>query len=398
MPAATVAKNQACPECGATVVDVAGFIAWCTTCDWNVDPSPQRDTRGFFSRRAARGSERAARRLASLLFGAFGVLALGFGLWVPFRLFIGTFLLAVALYAQPFRRRSPHYVGPLYLRPEEAPTLYALVGRVADALGAPKPDRIGIDWRYNASFGRRPGAKRGLVLGASLWTVLSPPERVSIIGHELGHSLNGDQRRKRPVRLAIVSLAHWHSLFRPEGSRGPLRHAPGLSGTLAAIVLPLVLVPLAVITYGLAWALRVVGARHGMASEYYADELGARAAGPGAAASCLEKFLVGRVCTDFVLHTARFGKPGDLWISLKQFADDIPATEIERQRRIGRLRLPSIDSEHPPSQLRADVLMSKPPFPALVRTTDAEQNAIDMELAPAMLEVARRLHTRVTVG
>src|SRR5690349_6474560 len=96
-------------------------------------------------------------------------------------LFPGRILILLAVEMRPRFGRLPKYAT--VLTRDEAPALYALVDRVAEAAGAPVPHVICLDEdRFNASSGayglRR---RRVLRLGLPLWQVLAPEQRVALL-------------------------------------------------------------------------------------------------------------------------------------------------------------------------------------------------------------------------
>lgn len=79
--------------------------------------------------------------------------------------------------------------------PHDEPDLWALVGSVADALGAPLPQRLSIDASPNASF-RRTGRTRRteLRLGVPLLVTLDRPTLEAVVAHELAHAMQLNER------------------------------------------------------------------------------------------------------------------------------------------------------------------------------------------------------------
>jgi hypothetical protein len=102
---------------------------------------------------------------------------------------------------------------------EQAPTLYRLIEQVATTVGAPMPDIITVDSRFNASAGalglRR---RRVLCIGLPLWGPLPPQQRVALLGHELGHFVNGDVRRGPLTQIPLNTLGSLADLLRPTGT------------------------------------------------------------------------------------------------------------------------------------------------------------------------------------
>lgn len=83
------------------------------------------------------------------------------------------------------------------LRPEDEPTLFALVERVCRALGAPMPKRIDVDLQLNASAAHRRGLLSlvgndlVLTIGLPLAAGLSVEQFAGVLAHEFGHFTQG---------------------------------------------------------------------------------------------------------------------------------------------------------------------------------------------------------------
>jgi Zn-dependent protease with chaperone function len=94
--------------------------------------------------------------------------------------------------------------------------LYGIADEVARSVGAPAVDEIRVGDTFNASFSlvgwRR---KRVMCLGLPLFSILTPQERVALIGHELGHCVNGDITRTLVVDTAINTLVDWYGILHP---------------------------------------------------------------------------------------------------------------------------------------------------------------------------------------
>ncbi|HTW12229.1 MAG TPA: M48 family metallopeptidase [Solirubrobacteraceae bacterium] len=415
---ATVAgiRELDCPGCGERITGDARFVTWCQSCEWNVDPSPAQRL-GWRERRARQASERASRRLfeqisaqgshsapsqtaliafvsllvhaltASVLAGAVALAIIG--LRGPVALVVpAAYLLAVGLCVQPFRFHRHRDLRPL--QRADAPALFALTDEIAACVGASGLDGITISPRFNASIVRL--RKHGWVmdLGLALWSVLEPQEKVAVIGHELGHQVNRDQRRSFLVRGATRTMATWAYVLKPGGRITPLRGLAVLGETLAAIAM----LPFALAAGALSNWLATLAARQGLAAEYYADVLAARAGGTQAATAGLEKLLVADACSFQLIQTVKYDKSADPWEHLASYAADIPEHERERQRRLGRLRLPAIDSSHPPTQLRADLVRSLAPAEPQVVLSPEREAAITQEISKPAAAATRRLRSR----
>lgn len=270
------------------------------------------------------------------------------------------------------------------LEPGSAPAFFALLRRVADATGAPMPDVVLVDSRLNASASAV-GLRRMKVLtiGLPLWAVLAPQERVALLGHELGHFVNGDVRRGPLTGVATRTLGELSLIFRPGAPSGDslLMMAADMlaravlrvvhSGTVAAQVL-------------LVW----LSMRESQYAEYLADDLAARAAGTEAAVSFFDLLARSETLDMYVRRDARAGlSPAAARASVAELR---VADPVVRQRSI-REEV-SMFASHPPSGLRARRITQLPPAAPAVPLTDADDTAIDAELdrrhASARREIA----------
>jgi Zn-dependent protease with chaperone function len=215
--------------------------------------------------------------------------------------------------------------------------------------------------------------------------VLSWQQRVVLIGHELSHQLNHDQRKTKLVYGAAVSMRQWSYLLTPSRLNVRRGRGGGTVGTAVAalgdLLLPVIMLPIAAAAAGLSWLLVVFGSRQGLAAEYYADALAARVGGTDAAAGMLERLLLAGPCPGQLHHVAKFEEDADPWGAVAAYVVTIPPLELERQRRLGRLRLPATDSNHPPTQLRADLVRALPYETAEVVVDHGRATAIEAELA-----------------
>lgn len=231
-----------------------------------------------------------------------------------------------------------------------------------------------------------------MTLGLSMWSVLDDQERVALIGHELAHQLNGDLRRNLFVHGAVSSLTRWEYVLSPVMA-GSLRNRRSMA-VIGEWLMVVLLLPISLAAGAFARALDVLANRQGLSAEYYADLLGARVAGTQAGARLAEKLLIAQACSDKVIHTAKFDRAADPWQVVAAYAAQIPPHEWERQRRLGRLRLPAIDSSHPPSQLRADLIRLRDHVEPVVQVSSDDAARIDAELAKPAAWVTKRLHER----
>ncbi|MFI7009741.1 M48 family metallopeptidase [Streptomyces sp. NPDC050145] len=416
-------KAPACPDCGAGLDGDDRFVVWCQECEWNIDPAPPGEDGGRIDRArralAARhgerllaeltdGSELRARRdpssvaafaLALVVHGATLALVAG-GLWllladlgVPLKV-VGMLLLASAWPLSPRPARMPQNVP--VLRRAQAPALFALVDEVAAVVGTRGVDLIAVDAEPNASV--MPVGWRGrrlLTLGLPLWEILTPRERVALLGHELAHFSNGDLRHGVVVATGFRSLTTWHYYFLPTAN-------PTVAEML---VNALYVIPRGILR-GLLRLMDQLTLRATQRAEYLADRGAARAGSTESALGLLDRLLVADSTTialrrelnrtaaaaSRATRTSRRDEAGaGLWERVREHVASVPALEYERLRRVGVRRGNSVDATHPPTHLRRTCLSIGAPVPAAVETGAERERAVDAELEPARGTWARRI-------
>lgn len=103
----------------------------------------------------------------------------------------------VLFMVKPLLARSPKEAQPRSLDPADEPALFAFVGAVCRAVGAPLPKRIDVDMHVNASASHRRGLLslfgKDLVLtiGLPLAAGLSVEQFAGVLAHEFGHFTQG---------------------------------------------------------------------------------------------------------------------------------------------------------------------------------------------------------------
>lgn len=430
-PPSPAPDATSCPECSA-VLDVDDrYVTWCPACDWNVDPDGVRDDTGTRAgRRAVRRREAARARaerlyadvsaagdlpprrdgdwlLASLVAGAVHLVTAGLVVAAVWMLIVGPLVLrllgvlalgiAVLLRPRLGRTGDDEWAVPR----EQAPALWGLVDRVAQEAGAPAVHEIRVTHEFNASYGKLGLRQRGsLTIGLALWETLDPQARIALLGHELGHAVNGDNRRLLWQHAAVTSLAHWHELLRPTLVTGDDLLSL-VSGWLTRALL-----------YGPRMAVRCLlllldrlTRRAGQRAEYLADGIAARIGSAQAAVAMLERFTSGDTVTMYLMRRSaalrtRPGRRGsavmpgeaeEFWSGLRADVAAMPAAEHLRVLRVSALHLDSVDSTHPPTHLRVRLAEARAAHPAALTLDDTEAEAIDRELADPRARALRAL-------
>ncbi|MFI0968042.1 M48 family metallopeptidase [Streptomyces sp. NPDC021080] len=426
MHTAAAETVQPCPECGAEIRTDARFTTWCAACDWNVDPERPEEKHGRLARaRRAQARRHGERLLAELSAGgdlrarrdSSAVLAVALalvvhaltlavtagGVWLLVRgwggwgMVPGAFLLALGWSLRPRFARLPENTP--VLRRADAPELFALVDEIARVAGTRGVDAIAVDDGINASvrsYGVR--GRRLLTLGLPLWEVLTPQQRIALLGHEMGHYVNGDTRHGLVVGAAYRSLTTWHYYFEPV-DHDPLDDTGALTLLLNLLyVLPRLLVR------GVLAVLDRLTLRASQRAEYLADRVAARAGSTEAALELMDHLLIadsaavtlGREVNLAALNGPRRGGASadltdGLWERLAADLASVPEHERDRQRRAGVLRGHSVDDSHPPTHLRHACLLIGEPAPPAVTADTEREHRIAGELAAARTKVARQI-------
>ena len=421
MPDIARETAQACPECGTEIRGDSRFTVWCAACDWNVDPEEPRPDTGRLDRvERALARRHGEQLLAEILNGreprprhdASAVTATALALtvhgvtlalavagvwcvvagWGGVGMVAGLVPLVLAWVLAPRVGRLPDD-GPVLFR-ADAPELFALVDEVARAVGTRSVHAIAVDASINASvmtYGVR--GRRLLVLGMPLWEVLTPAERIALLGHELAHYANGDTRNGLVVGTAVRSLSLWYHALRPVAHPSAVEMAVN-----ALYVVPRLLVR------GMLVLLVRLTSRAGTRAEYLADRLAARTASTQAAVGLMDRLLItgplGVLLRSEANRAALGGwrsareataRADELWEVLIAYAASVPEHEYERQRRAGARRGHQVDATHPPTHLRRACLLVGEPVVAAVVPQAHRTERIASELAAARTEVARRL-------
>ncbi|MEU1890247.1 M48 family metallopeptidase [Streptomyces pristinaespiralis] len=416
----TMETVQQCPGCGAEVRTDRRFTAWCAACDWNVDPRGSDERHGALERlRRGLALRNGERLLAEVMSGATlkpqgdaatvlaytlslavhgttvallvtGVLlaVLGWGTAAPL---LGGVLLLLAWLLRPRFGELPDDLPVLHRA--DAPQLFAMIDEVADVAGTAGVHAVVVSDEVNASvttYGIR--QRRLLDIGLGLWEILTPQQRIALIGHELGHYAGGDTRRGLITGNALRSLGIWHFM---------LQRVP--SPTIGEMFLNAVYFLPRCAVLGLLMLLDRLTLRAAQRGEYLADAAAARAGSTEAAVGLMDRLLVADSAEAALLRESNAGqmrRAGDksylekwrgLWERLAAQIESIPESEIERQRRASELRGHTVDATHPPTHLRRACLLTGEPLTALVVPDEARLAAVADELAAPRERLARRI-------
>lgn len=409
-------SSGVCGRCPSATVSAHSAAQWCPSCEWNLDlyePDRRRPefgwrwvdrrthrlayrlTRGQFDGLVGRGPGRAgvgfsrvAIVVASVLLLVGVVLLAAFGVWlivhdfptltIPFGL--AALGLAVVLRPRFGRLDSSAEV----LDRDRAPMLFQVVEEVAAAVGTPAPDVVAVDDSFSA-YATAIGVRRrhALCIGLPLWATLPPQERVALLGHELGHFVNGDIRRGLFTQPAFTMLGQAADLVRPVESS--MVESGGLGVLMAEVVQRMI----SRVLFGAHVALLWLGQPDAQRAEYLADELSARAAGSAAAASLPDALLTGASIETVVRRDMRAGHGPARWRASAEEARTAASGRLAVLRQLSVRDEASMFATHPPLGLRSRMLRERPPHPPAVILTEERVAQIDRELARHYDRIAR---------
>ncbi|WP_285471501.1 M48 family metallopeptidase [Actinoplanes sp. NBRC 101535] len=405
-------EDDLCPRCSTATVSERSAEPWCPSCEEGLDRfgdhgrhlgwvwtdrllyrAAYRLTARQFTAMAGRpasASPVSAARIVtvgvSVLLLA-GVLAMaGAGLWLllydffsPVNL-IGALLLVTAVVLRPrLGRLSALTADAWEVDRDGAPELFTVIERVSAVVGVPMPDVVLVGAEQNAyttTVGLR--RRRVLCLGAPLWAVLDPQERVALLGHELGHFVNGDVRRGLLTQAATTTLGRVAYLLSPE--RGV---------TLLEQIVELICWMLSRLVMGVHLVLVATSQRDSQRAEYLADELGVRAGGSAAAVRLNDHFLIMDAIDTVIRREARAQHGAPEWRAASDIARANLVPRVPAMRQLSRRVEASFFASHPPTGLRAALIETRPAQPAGVELSGPESARIDGELT-AIYEKARR--------
>src|SRR5688572_3701613 len=216
-------KTTVCPQCAATIPVAPGYLVWCDQCEWNLIRSDNSETLRFSHRINAKFGARYSADLFKRAMDNAGALKSGFSfslvLAYTFATLVHTATVAVliggiALLTMGWPNIFAAISGVLcislswVLRPrfgsapesvlprEDYPKLYGFVQEIADEMGFGRVEGILVDSRINASFQRV--GWRGcayITIGLPLFAILTADAKAALLGHEVGHGVNGDVQR-----------------------------------------------------------------------------------------------------------------------------------------------------------------------------------------------------------
>jgi Zn-dependent protease with chaperone function len=395
------APTRQCPNCQNVIPVDTGYPVWCDRCEWNLDVPARGRARNWRQRLYLRVSAGMSKRLLwtitragpsaptftiskllALLLASFvyiGIVALGIsGIRLlldhsnSFLILTGIVLVMATFMLRPHFGKVPRHN---VLSREHFPTLYKLTDDIAVQLGTKRVDAIVISTRFNAFFYKAGLLRRNFLgLGIPLLVVLTPQERVALIGHELAHSANGDASRSFVIANAIRSLNVWQDLLAGGGE---------LQFLSVGLCLMLAGTPWFIATFlGLIGTLlALLLASDSQRAEYLADSMAARAGGTQAMLNVLHKLHMEDALWMAMRNYYDIGGKENVFEILRRRVERVPPREVERVARIEKLVASRLDATHPPTAYRIQLLQAWPVAQPEIVMSSEEIDAIERELS-----------------
>lgn len=349
-------------------------------------------------RRARRSWSLALAQGLAVLVHAVGLAAVGVGLWLVWRwdnaflVLLGISLLLLAVVSRPRRPPPPDHL----LSPADYPVLHRLAERLARAIGAPLVDGLAVSADFNANY-RSAGwrGRRYVELGAPLTAVLAPDERVALLAHELAHGANGDPLRGQWLHGAIDAIVAWATALRPL-SVGHAGDGMPLGPVVSLIALPveLALVALSELLLACARGLWLLVLRESQRAEYLADLLAAQAAGSAPMQRMLEALALQDEVQARLRRHALTQPDAPIGTSLREALLAVAAPQRALALAASRERLAQVDTTHPPTALRIEMIAAHPEQTALPLLDAAETEALAAEFDRLLASQQRELVNR----
>jgi Zn-dependent protease with chaperone function len=212
---------------------------------------------------------------------------------------------------------------------------------------------------------------------------LTAPERVALLGHELGHFRNGDLRRGLATLPALTTFARLADMTTPSWRPGV--YPSMLDRCVYALMIPIHLSMVLAQT-----AILSLASQEAQNAEYRADAEAARIAGKDAMTGLATKLVLGKGILTIAGAKAR----------AREFSPEriLPVVREAVERHTPRAadhRLRTVRTEshlfmsHPPSGLRAELVDALPVGAAEVTCSEAESARIDADLSPSYDKLRR---------
>jgi heat shock protein HtpX len=415
--------DEHCPECSRTLARVQGGPAWCVSCEWNLgamqpplagkvtrlDRASHRLAFVLNQRLAAQLSEappgrpswtfaKASLALISFGFAAAALAGLAVGVYLVVTgevlgILLGVLLILIGIEVRPRVPRLGFKLGAVSRN--DVPELYRLIDEICAEIGAPRIARLVVDEEMNASCGRSGLLRRPvLIIGLPLWAALSSDARLALLGHEIGHLVNGDPNRGLFTEPAMSMLARLAILANPRLIASSAIRRTSAAEAIANSVAVVLLTPVVWILRWTQLGLWMIGARDHQRAEIFADALAVRVGGAAGATELMSVLVALDSVAAAVARSARRGESPSMWhLHAQQALRELESTELVREQFSIRGEA-SMLSTHPPSGMRLRLVRRWPTLEAPHRADPALFDELDAQLGDQYRRVGRALAAR----
>jgi heat shock protein HtpX len=395
-------RTALCPNCSMSLPVYEGYPTWCHRCYHNLNSVQKKENETIWDKTYHRLNKKFGESLFQHVLSSrpeelkgwtstflsyllascvhlvsLSILIIGcFLLWNS-KLEIVPLLLGIicCVIAYVLRPRIPKLEKDERLLTEkDLPCLFQVLHRITNSLDSKPIYGVVLSGDYNASIGRI-GLRRNTILslGLPLFSNLSSQEKLALLGHEVGHLVNGDLTRGFYVGTALNTLATWYEVLHPDA----LSFAEGISvfEYISSHIMSLI----AQIPKWLFYILLYLLFNDSQQSEYYADYISAKTAGTKSALSLLERVHYDHVYM-FALQKSAITKT-PFFQSFYDELKKLPEREKLRVRTVIQRETPKIDSTHPSTDQRMKYLEGFPNLQPLLSLTKAEEDKLGKELS-----------------
>ncbi|UYZ21915.1 M48 family metallopeptidase [Mesobacillus jeotgali] len=371
-------NEYVCPDCSSAIPFNKGYVSWCD-CGYNMDHSPSEKTgsklNALYEKLGNKRGQKVFQELVSqqelrqrisfsksLAFMAATIVHLIsislFLLGLYFLIFqndhfmfiaAGLILLGIAWLARP---RVPKLDKDEHLiSRQEFPFLFEAVDQLADAMQVKRIDGIIIDDEFNASVVQVGWRRRKIIkIGLPLFSIMEPEEQLAILAHEFGHISNGDLTRSFYIGTALYTLQTWYELLNPV----PIDEYDSMG--FFEIPVYYFMAFLALIPYSIFLLLVHLLFDDSQKGEYLADERAAKAVGYKYLISSMEKFQYADTFYLKIRELAVRKNTMNLFHAVHEQIKIMPDREKERLSRLAQHETSKLDSTHPPTAYRINLL------------------------------------------
>ena len=272
---------------------------------------------------------------------------------------------------------------------DSLPETFALLDAISAQLDAPKVSKVVIDNQFNA-YAAEVRNTPIVGIGALLWLASDRPQRLAVLGHELGHLAHRDTRRIALPDRALMVLNAWQNLL--DMDHYVDAHTGVLERESNGIFADLVSAALRGIVDTLTWAILKLSFAESQKAAYLADASGLRVAGRQASLTALD--LLVRIEASGALRSGilpRQGEAGfDFLSRLAATVDQLPPDQAARALAAHSAEKLSLDTTHPPTAYRQAFINGLPEALLEPPLEIANWAAFEVELKAHFEKIGRR--------